>query len=526
MTGSRGAKPNLPDFTGEQQYVIDTSAEGGDGIVIAYAGAGKTTVTIGIAHKRPRAKFHYAAYNRKAAMEAKRKVPRNVTASTMHSLAFGTTGIAYKAKLGMPRQRYNEVADVLKLEPIQIGEKRYLQRWQVAAAVLTCVKNFCASADDEPAIEHVHPIPRVEAPYIVGVAAAIVAYAERAWEDIKKIDGKVSWYKNHDYYLKIWALTNPKLHVDCLMVDEAQDSNPVVMKVVNDQECQKILVGDPYQQLYAWRGAVDAMATFEADWRLSLTQSFRFGLRIAEEGSKWLKLLGCPDDLVGFDKIDSDVMELDNPRAILCRTNAGVVAEALQVIEKGNTHAIVGGTDEIKKFAWAVQDLQNGRQTAHPDLMGYESWNDVKDDVASGEAEDLKVLVDMVDKYGPQIILNVADTAVDEHEGSPDTVLSTGHKAKGCEWRSVRIAGDFKEPIDPETGEKDWKRARPEFMLLYVAVTRAKEKLDNYSVAWMNDWLAEIGIETEEVIEGTAEEIPPTGTIALARFKKRMGLVA
>lgn len=52
---------------------------------------------------------------------------------------------------------------------------------------------------------------------------------------------------------------------------------------------------------------------------------------------------------------------------------------------------------------------------------------------------------------------------------SDEVVISTAHKAKGREWDSVRLAGDFKHPDDMDTAD---------LRLTYVAVTRAKEKLD------------------------------------------------
>jgi ATP-dependent exoDNAse (exonuclease V) beta subunit len=40
---------------------------------------------------------------------------------------------------------------------------------------------------------------------------------------------------------------------------------------------------------------------------------------------------------------------------------------------------------------------------------------------------------------------------------------------------------------------------RAEFMLLYVACTRAKQKLDNSAVSWINDWLEPAGEAQHEL---------------------------
>lgn len=42
----------------------------------------------------------------------------------------------------------------------------------------------------------------------------------------------------------------PKSQVDYIMVDEAQDLNPVILGVLRSMQCPVIYVGDPYQQIF------------------------------------------------------------------------------------------------------------------------------------------------------------------------------------------------------------------------------------------------------------------------------------
>jgi F-box protein, helicase, 18 len=51
------------------------------------------------------------------------------------------------------------------------------------------------------------------------------------------------------------------------------------MQVLSCQKAPKIFVGDSHQQIYRFRGAVDAMKQVEAVQTLRLSQSFRFGAR-------------------------------------------------------------------------------------------------------------------------------------------------------------------------------------------------------------------------------------------------------
>ena len=95
----------------------------------------------------------------------------------------------------------------------------------------------------------------------------------------------------HDHYLKLWQLTRPRIGADYLMFDEAQDANPVIVAVVQDQSVlQKVAVGDSCQAIYGWRGAVDALATWPASTRLQLSCSFRFGSAVAHEANNWLEV--------------------------------------------------------------------------------------------------------------------------------------------------------------------------------------------------------------------------------------------
>jgi len=95
-----------------------------------------------------------------------------------------------------------------------------------------------------------------------------------------KIFGKMTDLNNdlpvtHDVYLKVWALTNPIIRKDYIFFDEYQDSNPVIAQIIKNQDCQKIFVGDQFQQIYSWRGAVNALQDKSLDM-LYITKIFSF----------------------------------------------------------------------------------------------------------------------------------------------------------------------------------------------------------------------------------------------------------
>ena len=57
--------------------------------------------------------------------------------------------------------------------------------------------------------------------------------------------------------------------------------NPTMFHIFNKQATPKIIVGDPHQQIYGFRGAINALDHVESTHVLKLTQSFRFGPEIA-----------------------------------------------------------------------------------------------------------------------------------------------------------------------------------------------------------------------------------------------------
>jgi hypothetical protein len=470
----------VPKPTPEQEAIIEAALTDENVVVQAGAGCGKTTNLVQIAQAKPKyADIGYLAYNRAIAGDAKKKFGGNTTAATAHSFAFRAVGYKYKARLDAPRVSAKQAASILGInEGVAWGEAQF---GPVKLALLAneTVKKFCYSADPHITSRHVPFVPGTEE-FFPQLAEIVAPFALKAWEDLIQTSGRLRF--QHDVYLKLWALSNPTLPFDTVLLDEAQDANPCIEGVVKNQEAQVIMVGDSAQQIYAWRGAEDAMERFDAPHRLTLSQSFRFGPAVADEANKWLGILDAPLRLKGFDKIKSEIVTLDTSKAILCRTNASVVAEALHQQQAGQQVAIVGGTGEIRAFAEAARDLMSGNPTYHPELIGFKNWSEVSKYVAEENATDLKVFVNLIDNYGVQTVMDVANKAVDEQYAS--VVISTAHKAKGREWESVKIGNDFREPMNEDGSPAD--PIKSECMLSYVSVTRAMEKLDRGSLSWID----------------------------------------
>jgi superfamily I DNA/RNA helicase len=478
----------VPTPTGEQQAIIDACRAGGNLVIEAGAGTGKTSTLKMVAATQPRRRGLYVAYNKAIATDAKRSFPASVTCATAHSLAFRAIGRRFAHRLNSPRIPARKTAKALGItRPLAIPLVGLLAPQQVARLIMETITRFCHSNAAQVEPWHVPKTPGLDDPATIAVLSeALVPLAHRAWADLSNPDGRLRF--THDCYLKLWQLSDPRLPADYVLLDEAQDANPVVAAIVDRQHhAQRILVADRCQAIYGWRGAIDAMTRFIADHRLCLSQSFRFGPAIAAEANQWLGLLDAPLRLRGFDQITSTVGPVAFPDAVLCRTNAEAVRQLLVAADAGRKVALVGGGAEIRRLAEAAISLRAGAGTDHPELFAFRTWGEVQEYVeqdASGS--DLKVFVQLIDTYGPEVVIDIVDRLSPEE--AAQTVVSTAHKAKGREWACVRIAGDFPEPRRSHNGQPA-QVPRADAMLTYVAVTRARLALDAQGLAWVEAWL-------------------------------------
>ncbi len=122
------------------------------------------------------------------------------------------------------------------------------------------------------------------------ISRLVVADAKNIWtkmSDPEEASVKIS----HDGYLKVWQLGRPvlndvkKIRHDVLLVDEGQDMNPAMLDVFHRQSSTpRFIVGDPHQQVYVFRGAVNALGQVAAD------RTYRQGIRhYFQKGINYIK---------------------------------------------------------------------------------------------------------------------------------------------------------------------------------------------------------------------------------------------
>lgn len=450
-------------LTPEQCYAVDYFMKELPLKVKAFAGAGKTSTLTTMARQQKHRRGMYIAFNKAIATDAAGKFPGSVSCKTAHSLAFreiAGRGFETGQKMGTrPRSRTFDVSTVTDKFPFHVDTFKSI--------VATTLVRFCQS-DGRSITEHY-------VPYMPGLTEDdrefVYKWAPQVAADVwsRMVDPGDDMPLGHDGYLKLWALGNPRLFADYLMVDEAQDLNGVLIGIVRNQQAQIVTVGDSHQSIYEWRGAKDALVILPGH-EARLTKSFRFGDTIATEANRVLEAMGESFPLHGHSAIRDAVSgnRSTTVEAVLCRSNAGVIDQAIEFMVADRTVATPGGTGEMRAMLDDAEALQSDMLPRLPEFLGFETWKQVQDYSQTDEGAGVKVFVNLVGKYGVTRLRNVLDKIKDKAFPG-DVTISTAHKAKGLEWSSVLINDDFHPG--------DGKISTAERRLFYVAITRAKTAL-------------------------------------------------
>lgn len=457
-------KPTL-----EQQPIIDY--KGLHLVVKAYAGCGKTATLVAFAQANPNLSILYLAYNKAIKDEALSKFPDNVTCKTGHQLAWPKFGTLYAHKLGNAK-----LTDVAKL--LQTRD------WGFVRHTMGVLNSFLSSAEPEIGLAHFFAGVPAEDQDSYGDDATerLLGAAGSVWEAMT--DTESSFPCAHDAYLKLYQLSSPQLSYDCILFDEAQDANPVLSAIVALQPGQKIFVGDPWQQIYRWRGAENALdqQIEQGAEPMYLTNSFRFGPMIAGVANAILRLQGETRPLVGLGPMDKVKTSMDGVRGrytVLNRTVSGVIMSAIEAVSNGMVVYWNGGIGAYNLEGLEdTYNLKNNRMGDIRDfrVKAFKSYDAYTEAAEASEDPEMLRTMRILKDHGniPQLLAALRQYSTDDIEDA-DIVVSTTHRAKGLEWDIVLLDEDFPDIFDPERVDPD--QVGDELNLLYVGVTRARKIL-------------------------------------------------
>jgi len=479
-------------LTDEQQRAIDFSLLGETFTINAFAGTGKTFTAQKITEKKS-GRGLYLAFNKEAANSAQKKMnPCGVEARTTHSMAWRYVA----SKMGNNKKKLTGdispyvINKYLSLQDISLGEIS-LTGNELSIITHHAYNNFLNTESFKASQEHLPiwgvKIKTLTQNHIEKLENYIIDLCNYLWESA--INSSNNDYPlSHSGYLKLWSLDGADNLSDYhyIILDEAQDTNQCVSWALTQHDyMQKIYIGDSYQQIYRWRGAVDAMATVNHENIHYLTKTFRFGKDIANYANNILMKLNSPKFIQPNSNIDSHVhesilYEKTIPDAILCRTNLGTFIKFLELLRIGVHSHIIEDSNDIKLILDDVIRLQLNKPAASYFLLGFQSWQHLKSYTKSNACDipiELISLVTIVEQYGANFLIDSFKNMPSREDAI--TVITTVHKIKGDEWDNVELHTDFLPQIRLREGQLISTKVDSieELMIYYVASTRAKKNL-------------------------------------------------
>ncbi len=461
-------------LTAEQQQII--KADFSDLLLInAYAGTGKTTTLVKFCEARLNDKILYMAYNKSMAQEAAQKFAHlpNVDVMTIHALAFRKIGATYKRRLGTLR-----AMDMLPFCDDVDEEEQYYY----AYLLLNLIRDFCNKSYSMS--EYLMRLSRRAAQFRFENQADVRYFINRLPEVWERLQADDEFAYEHNFYLKKYQLSKPILRYDYILIDEAQDVNGCIIDIVIRQKAKKVFVGDAYQSIYQFRGAVNSfeeLSKIKNATTLYLTKSFRCPTNVAEIANQYLYLLNAPKPFKGI-PIKQNIASTQT--TVISRTNAKLFDYAVKNIKK--KFYFVGGIDsynfqdliDIQKLRYKEKDyIKNGFIRRFANLSELEKYANDANEI------DLKIKISIVDKYSYKDINNlirkIRNNTV-QNSDEAQLILTTAHKAKGAEWKKVKLLDDFvnvKKEIEKSEDDERATIERDELNLLYVAITRTQQQL-------------------------------------------------
>lgn len=286
----------------------------------------------------------------------------------------------------------------------------------------------------------------------------------------------------------VYSLTVSGAHTyvaDGIVTHNCQDANSVTLDIVQRQTCGKVFVGDSWQAIYSFRGAVNALSHINADERLHLTASFRFGEGIAALATALLTDWGnATKPVLGKGKFPT-VFQVNRaaPHAVISRTNACLFQEAVRLLTVQVPFGFAGGVEGYRfdqiLDAYYLFAKQRGKMRDQF-LAAFDSFDEMKKYGEALDDKEVKALVNAVEAYLhdiPMLVDEIKARAIPNLTGQ-EVALATTHKAKGLEWMDVVLCDDFTE-LQEQPNDKG-EMIPPdseEINILYVAMTRAMRGL-------------------------------------------------
>jgi superfamily I DNA/RNA helicase len=488
-----------------QQAIYDyIENETGNLVVEAAAGAGKTTTLVNCLKLIPDGmRVLMCAFNRDIVTELGKKTKgfENVEVRTLHGLGLAMLKRNYPTINPVPNDfKYesyikNNIRDYTSLNLRRMSTKEYFRYVDNIKKYVDYGRYYlCKTEKDLDFIEDRYDIETIRDEK--RIALEVMEWGKTEIEDIDYTD--MVWFPH------VLNLSPVGLLYDFIMVDECQDMNKAERGLV--LMCRKpntrlISVGDRNQMLYSFAGgdpdSFNALMSIPNTKCLPLSISYRCPRNVVDFAKQLVPTIEANEANTVEGKVLYDVSldDAEDGDMILCRNNAPLVQVYNEFLKLGKK-AYIRGKDIGRNMKNVIKSTKQERINADckEDGLFVRLYDDVfvtRNKIMEKSAVDAKTamkspIIDAkLDMIKALEVLSEGLTTTEELMAKIDEIfpkrdrkdgisLSTVHKAKGLEAKNVYIV--CKSLMPSKSAKKDWE-IQQEHNLMYVAYTRAKEKL-------------------------------------------------
>lgn len=297
----------------------------------------------------------------------------------------------------------------------------------------------------------------------------------------------------HGFYIKLFQMIKFKTKTyESVLVDECQDMSPCYFSIVkNLQSPKEMYVGDSFQKIYGYNGAIgfnDEMGKL-----LPMSISFRVGYDIAYFCNSliWSFFNLKKFQMKGSNRGQKIVEKLPEGEmyAIITRTNLGLLKRLYKEASEGKYCYVIGGKetlglDQIKSIFLATPQ----KPYFYLGKIPLENLDEVKKIQKITEDETLKKIISFIDLFKEktlEVLVTIESMLVFE-QNLANVILTTTHKSKGLEFKNVEIGEDFKDVYKLHKKKLDGEDVSDEIYILYVAISRSCNhiKLNDNLMRW------------------------------------------
>jgi len=441
-------------------------------MIKAHAGCGKTFTLETIERAVPRVPILYLVFNRKNADEAEKRMQSTTTVRTFNSIGHRIWAASQSRKLAIDGRKCGTILrGIIDASPKSQQEAIWTVFSEVVSGVglakslgyvpdgiypnatrLITQNQFYASLDEVPD------------DLTAGLIDAVLTRSIR-----QCYDGLLD-FNDQVYMPALFGGLYPKYPI--VLVDEYQDLSPVNHALLERLVKGRLIgVGDPYQNIYGFRGAkAKGMAEATSHYQcqeLSLSVSFRCPSEIVRNvhwrvpNFKWSTLGGSVERPTNL-----NIADLPDTCTIICRTNAPLFATAMRLIGSGRSISLAG-SDIGPRLISIMRKLGPERLSREAVLNRINEWLEDKLERESKTARDMAECMKIFVSHGNNLgeAIGYAEFLF-KQQGQ--IYLTTGHKAKGLEWDNVYYLDPWLTRKNPTDQEKN---------LDYVISTRSRDRL-------------------------------------------------